>query len=403
MGNKLRIAIVTPFGAEPRLDHFAEFILVKGLLALGHNARLYTYRRRDHELYRRNLIYQSVPVFRCRQRAGLAPGLVISLLRFRPDCVLYFHPKSRLSFSAYLGAKLAGAKTISEIVGILHDPFLVGDTDDPVTTLRPKAKLLTSWGELVRALFGSPSQSWQNFVVHMPVAKADVIVAINQDEQEYIKKFYHRDSKLIHWAIPQATRPKTTKPEEKKYGRLPERFLLFIAQVKKRKGWDTVLEALEILKNQGTERNLVFVCPHQDVSEANTYARNLGVEAQIYFLSGVSNEEKNWLYQNCDMVLAPSRYEGFGLPVFEALAAGKPALTTDLPVYQELLTHGSDALISGVGDSAALAANIKALDGDPALAKQLIQGGYQTVAKFTDELMVNKFVALIKSVLAKAD
>jgi len=46
----------------------------------------------------------------------------------------------------------------------------------------------------------------------MPIAKADIIVAINQDEQKYIKKFYNRDSVLIYWCIKKMKKKK--KPVE---------------------------------------------------------------------------------------------------------------------------------------------------------------------------------------------
>lgn len=387
----MKLAIVTPYGAEPRLDNFAEFILAKKLIESGHTVRFYTYRLSHSALYSNDLVYQGVRVFRCRQRFGLAPRLFFSIVSFRPDAVLYFHPKSLLSFSAYLAARISGAKAISEIVGILHDPFLVSDTDDPVATIKANPRLATSWRSIL---------DWQNFVTHLPIAKADIIVAINQDEQHYIKRFYGRDSTLIHWAVPQADEERISLPPQNA-DKLPRGFLLFIAQVKKRKGWDTVLEALAYLKRDGIEKQLVFVCPDANVSAAQRYARELGILDQIFYRSGISNEEKNWLYKHAFAVLAPSRYEGFGLSVFEAFAAGKPVLTTKLSIYQELLTDGIDTLISPVGDSKALAANIQTLDRDPELTHKLVAGGYKTVKRFTKEIMEKKFLCLFSSLLSR--
>lgn len=401
MNANYKIAIVTPYGAEPRLDHFAEFILARGLIAHGLDVRFYTYKQ-NSKPYNKNFVYLGVKVFRCRQRVGISPGLFFSILRFHPHYVLYFHPKSLLSFTAYLAAKATGAKTVSEIVGILHDPFIVGDTDNPVATINKNAMLITSWKELFRSLGQSKlSGKWLNFITHMPIAKSDAIVAISRAEQNYIRQFYGRESELIHWAIPQAEERPQQKPAEEKYGRLPEKFLLFIAQIKKRKGWDTVLEALSLLAKYGLKKNLVFVSPSTDFSVAKNYAAELGVEHQIYFLSNISNEEKRWLYAHSEVVLALSRYEEFGLPVFEAMAAGRPILTTDIAIYRELLTHGHDCLLSPAGSGKGLAENIKILDQNPALVAKLIQGGQKTIAKYTADIMVNKFIKLIELLLAK--
>lgn len=388
----LKIAIVTPFGAEERFNYFAEFLLAQGLCRLGNRVRFFTYKIRHKFHYKKNKVYQGIEVFRCRQRFGLAPGLIFSILRFRPRVVICFHPKSRLSFSAYLAARLVGAKIIYEIVGILHDPFIVNDCDNPLETIRPEVILLTSWRRLAANLFlANPKIQWQNFICHFPVAWADAIVAISEDEKKYISRFYGRDSTVIPWAMP----PAVPAPQKKPTGLLPSSFLLFFAQIKKRKGWDTVLEALAVLHEQGADKNLIFVCTSLDISEAENYAKRLGVRERVFFLINISNEEKNWLFANTDAVLAPSRYEGFGLSVLEAWRAGKPFLGTAIPVYLEFLEHRKNSLVSKLGDGRDLAKNIKALDGDSALVKEIVAGGYKTLGKYTDKIMVKKFLDLI--------
>ena len=111
------------------------------------------------------------------------------------------------------------------------------------------------------------------------------------------------------------------------------------------------------------------------------------------------NEEKNWLYDHAQYVLAPSRYEGFGLPVFEAFVAGKPLFGTDIPVYLEFLKHEENAMISKTGNAQELAQNIKILDNNPALAKQLVSAGYKTAEKFSDKVMIDKFVKVIEALV----
>lgn len=396
---KLRIAIITPLGAEPRLDNYAEFILAQGLVERGFDVRFYTYKLKNNPLYKKNGMYKKVMTIRTRQKFGISPGLFISLLLFRPLVVLYFHPRSFLNFTAYYAAKIIRARTLNEIVGILHDPFIVDDRDNPIETLKKDVHLITSWKELFFTFFsrGFSFPHWKNFLFHMPTAKADKIIAINRDEKNYIQKFYNRDSELIYWCIPKNQNIRTVEPSSEKYGELPKDYIFFIGQLKKRKGWDTTLEAIAELKNKGMLKNLIFVCSSKNIEDAKLVANRLGIENQIFFMTQISNEEKNWLYRHAQCVLVPSRYEGFGLPVFEAFTSGCAVLATHIPVFLEFLTHKKNAMISKMGDSHGLAENIKILEENQELKQSLIQEGYKTALEFSDEKMVQKFLQLIKN------
>lgn len=393
-----KIAIVTPFGAEPRFDNYAEFVLARGLCKLGYAVHFYTYKLRGNPLHARNTLYKGVVTIRCRQRFGISFGLFFSLLRFRPRIVILFHPRSFLNFSAYLAARTSGARIVSEIVGILHDPYITSDRDDPIPNVLQDVRLLTQWQDLLWVPFSrKPFWQWKNFIFHMPIAKADRIVAINKDEQQYVRRFYGREADLIYWCIPKTPREEVRPPEDT-YGRLPSTYLLFIGQIKKRKGWDTVVEALQILKKRGVKKNLVFVCPTKELRSAHEYIQRLGVSDQVFFLSAITNEEKNWLYAHAQYVLAPSRYEGFGLSVFEAFQARKPVLATDIPVYLEFLEHRRNAMISKTGSAEALAGNILELDGNLRLQSTLTLEGVKTADRFSEDVMLKKFLELFERV-----
>lgn len=311
---------------------------------------------------------------------------------------MLFHPRSELNLSAYLAARLIGAKVISEIVGILHDPFVCFDRDNPIETLNNRADLITSVRKLLRYwLGGRVKDSWNNFLYHYHVAQADAVVAISEDEKQYIRKLYHREAVVIPWAMPKNAMDSEVEPEIVAEGSLPKDFLFFIGQIKKRKGWDTVLECLKSLKEKGVVKHLVFISPYSDVSEAKLYAEKLGIENQVIFLSCIGNKERNWLYKRAQYILAPSRYEGFGLPVFEAFRSGRPVLGTDMPVYLEFLQHRKNAMISKIGDPIGLAENIIELDSNPELVQSLIVQGYKTADNYTVDLMTDKFLDLIEA------
>lgn len=388
---KLKVAIVSPWGAEPRYDNYPEFVLAHGLNKLGHDVQCHTYKVRSKLRYRENFIYKGIKIKRCRQFQGISPGLFFSIIRFRPNILIYFHSTSYLNFSAYMAGRAVKAKIFSEVVGMLHNPFITTNTDDPINNLRDNINLLINWRDLPRALI---TGQWLNLIFHLPMAKADTIIAINKGEQEYIKKYYNRDSIHIYSGMPKNNYKQEIKPAEIEKNIIFDRYLFLIGQNKKRKGWDTAIEAIALFKKQGVKKNLVFIYPSLEINEAENYAKELGVRDQVYFFPRVSNKERNWLYNHAQYVLVPSRYESFGLPVFEAFQAGKPLLATDIPVFLEFLEHKKNAMISKAGSAEELVNNIKTLDKDPALVNNLVKEGKITLADFSSKIMVDNYLKI---------
>jgi glycosyltransferase involved in cell wall biosynthesis len=87
------------------------------------------------------------------------------------------------------------------------------------------------------------------------------------------------------------------------------------------------------------------------------------------------------LYQAADGLAYPSLYEGFGLPVLEAMANGTPVLTSDRSSLPEVA--GDAALLVDPTDRAAIAAGLVRLAGDSALRRRLVEAGRRRAAAFT--------------------
>ena len=98
-------------------------------------------------------------------------------------------------------------------------------------------------------------------------------------------------------------------------------------------------------------------------------------------LGPVTDAELEGLYRAADVFALPSTKEGFGLAVLEALAAGLPAVVSDLDVFRTFLADGESALMAPVGDPAALADALVRVARDPALAARLRDGGRVVAAR----------------------
>jgi glycosyltransferase involved in cell wall biosynthesis len=88
-------------------------------------------------------------------------------------------------------------------------------------------------------------------------------------------------------------------------------------------------------------------------------------------------------YRAADALAVPSVKEGFGLAVLEAMSAGLPVVTSDLPVFREYLVPGRDALLVPVGDVDGLAGALRAVLTDGRLRSALAGAGRVLVQRFT--------------------
>jgi glycosyltransferase involved in cell wall biosynthesis len=131
-------------------------------------------------------------------------------------------------------------------------------------------------------------------------------------------------------------------------------YLLFVGALRARKDPVTALEALALLPG---ELRLVMVGPPGDESERVTAAiGRLGLAHRVELRGYVSQSELVSLYRGAYCFVLPSRYEGFGLPVVEAMASGTPVVSTTTGALPEVA--GDAAVLVPERDPAALAAGV---------------------------------------------
>lgn len=101
----------------------------------------------------------------------------------------------------------------------------------------------------------------------------------------------------------------------------------------------------------------------------------------VHTLGFVSDKKRNWLYHNATALLYPSLYEGFGLPIIEAMDCGTPVLTSDRGAMAEIADDA--AVLIDPTDVDAIASGIKQITINNSLRRNLVESGRDRVKDFT--------------------
>lgn len=162
---------------------------------------------------------------------------------------------------------------------------------------------------------------------------------------------------------------------------LPQRFLLSLSTLEPRKGLDVLIAALGHRALSG-EQLVLAGQPGWGGVDLAAAAAAAGVDPQrIRVLGRVDDLDLALVLDRAAVVVAPSRAEGFGLPVLEAMAAGKPVVHSGIAAHAEVA--GGVGLAVPVGDPAALAGAVRGLLDDAALAVELGVAGRRRAGEFT--------------------
>jgi glycosyltransferase involved in cell wall biosynthesis len=163
---------------------------------------------------------------------------------------------------------------------------------------------------------------------------------------------------------------------------ISENFILFVGTLQPRKNIVRLIEAVSMLDNKNIE--LVVVGKkgwlYEDILEA---PKKLNIEKRVRFLENVNDEDLMDLYSHARCFVLPSLYEGFGLPVVEAMKAGCPVITSNVSSLPE--AGGNACLYVDPEDASDISAKISELIGNEKLRRELIEKGHKQALKFSWE------------------
>lgn len=388
----LRLDLVTTFGISEKYRGFPEYQQAAGLVRAGQRVRAFTYAEAAGEWGRgRREIVAGAEVVRVPHRGWWAPALARAIATDRPALLHLHHWSNQLAYAARLTCRALGIPFVVTPHGILHDRFLVDDRDRPYERPLDRRRLIWRLADLPRLALAAraPRRALRNYLTHQPLLSADLVVALSRAEQRVLGELGLPAERVR--VIPNgidldfAEVPVAGAWRD----RWPRPVVLFIGQLKERKGWDILLRAIPgVLASHPTASFVITTHSAAAPPRFGRLVQELGIGDHVHLLHRVSEEEKARLYRAADALCLPTRYEGFGLPIAEAMAAGCPVVATRLPVIDELVTDGHDGLLVPYNDPAALARALADLLAAPALRQRLAANGRVSVRRFAIDRVV---------------
>ncbi|MBP2648933.1 MAG: mannosyltransferase [Gemmatimonadetes bacterium] len=232
---------------------------------------------------------------------------------------------------------------------------------------------------------------------------AAAIVAVSGQTRDDLVKWYGVDPQDVT-IIPPARDPAFARPVPQadaaavrsRLG-LPATYLLSVGTLERRKNHRVLVDALALLDPHETPALLLVGRDGGEAKALRALAEARGVAAQVRLLPGVASADLPAVYQGASLFLYPSLFEGFGMPIVEALSAGVPVITSAGGCFPE--AGGPSTRYVTSTDASGLAAAMRDLLDDPELAARMRDDGRRWSERFDATALAAPLLALYHSLL----
>jgi glycosyltransferase-like protein len=223
----------------------------------------------------------------------------------------------------------------------------------------------------------------------------DHVLVVSRDWQRRLREEFGVDAEVVTNGVdgPRFARPSSVDGSDlrARIGARGRFLFLTVGGVEPRKGSLELVEALANVRTVVSPPPLLAVVGGHSFQDHDSYrqrvqdrAAELGVPVgeAVVVLGTVPEDELPRWYHTADAFVFPSRKEGWGLALLEALAAGLATVATDIPVFREFLGE-QDALLVPAGDAGALGDVMVRVASDPELRNRLGRRGPRVAGRFT--------------------
>lgn len=232
------------------------------------------------------------------------------------------------------------------------------------------------------------------------VRNASKIFTISNASRDDIIKEYKVKADTVVVTYPgikpesQGMNQKLNKKELNEKFSISDKYILFVGTLQPRKNIERLIEAFSLVAKRQKDTQLVIVGKkgwlYEDILAA---PRKFGVEKDVIFLDFVSDEDLPSLYKYAQVFILPSLYEGFGLPVVEAMRYGCPVITSNVSSLPE--AGGNAALYVDPLDVADIAEKLEKVITSPKIREEMVTKGYTHIKQFSWEKAAQETLSIL--------
>jgi glycosyltransferase involved in cell wall biosynthesis len=220
------------------------------------------------------------------------------------------------------------------------------------------------------------------------IAAADAIVCVSESTREDLLRYYRVDparAVTIHSGL-------GTPAHAEAFEALPPRYILFVSTIEPRKNLETLLDAFERLRADGSYDGALVVVGKIGWKSERLVERLRG--AGIMHLDYLRAAQLATVYEKAEVFVFPSIYEGFGFPLLEAMWRGVPSIAAQSSSLPEI--GGDAALYFDPMDVATLTVQLRRVITDAALREELSRKGRARAAEFRWDVAAAQTLAVLR-------
>jgi glycosyltransferase involved in cell wall biosynthesis len=238
-------------------------------------------------------------------------------------------------------------------------------------------------------------------MIRSGLRRAARVITVSRASRRDLINLFGADPERLSVVANGVNQELATRPSEDAVAALKERYglrsplILVVANDKPHKNLDLVLRAFHLAtRRHGIPGQLVFVGGPGEDHRLARRAEHLGMAARVRCLGRVPERDLAALYKVSAVLLHIALYEGFGLPVLEAMQAGLPVITANLGAMREV-GEGSARLVNPLDVQEVAAALERVLVDDP-LRRRMVEAGRRRAQSLTWENMVEGTVEVYR-------
>lgn len=236
------------------------------------------------------------------------------------------------------------------------------------------------------------------------IKRSDCIITVSENSKKEIMEYFSVPEERIHIVYDgvdvqrydEVLSKEISDSVVEKYN-LPKKYILYFGSNRKHKNVETVVNAYAKLDEAvKTEYSLVLSNPSNDIQQL---VRKLNLENNVTYVERVSEQEKVVIYQKASLFVLVSFYEGFGIPLLEAMAASVPVITSNCSSLPEVA--GDAAILVDPHDVDCLKEKMTEVLYSVELRNQLIEKGHQNIKRFNWDSAASSLHEILLEVASK--